>query len=103
MYTVLNAVKLPLGKKVVLAEDTSIRIWMHFAQHLIAIRVRQEHLPAHTVGLNDSFFTLLGCLFPFLILDDWASLTSPSLIPSNLLPPFSVSATVPNQQSALFR
>ncbi|KAK4020172.1 period circadian protein [Daphnia magna] len=34
--------------------------------------------------------------------NDWASLTSPSLIPSNLLPPFSVSATAPNQQSALF-
>ena len=46
------------------------------------------------------------CLFPFFLLilsDDWASLTSPSLIPSNLLPPFSVSATVPNQQSPLFR
>ncbi|XP_046445918.1 period circadian protein-like isoform X1 [Daphnia pulex] len=34
--------------------------------------------------------------------NDWASLTSPSLIPSNLLPPFSVSATMPNQQSPLF-
>ena len=39
----------------------------------------------------------------FTLTDDWASLTGPSLIPSNLLPPFSVSATAPNQPSALFR
>lgn len=35
--------------------------------------------------------------------DDWASLTGPSVIPTSLLPPFSVSATSPNNHSAIFR
>lgn len=47
-----------------------------------------------------SFLFLFIHIFKIELLDDWASLTGPSLIPSNLLPPFSVASGTPPHQSS---